>query len=137
MLDAHPAIMEARGVPQGAWPGGYCNQANTAAEENAVLLQHDGKSAAPAYAWMDGKCRNLFVRLKRPIKTGEELWVFGTSTDAMGIWAQSETPAARVKSRNTRRVCTPTTRANRKVRCNPSSGIEPRKSAHRSRIKNF
>ena len=49
MLDAHPAIMEARGVPQGAWPGGYCNQANTAAEENAVLLQHDGKSAAPAY----------------------------------------------------------------------------------------
>ena len=75
MLDAHPAIMEARGVPQGAWPGGCCNQANTAAEKNAVLLQHDGKSAAPAYAWMDGKCRNLFVRLKRPIKAGEEILV--------------------------------------------------------------
>jgi len=26
MQDAHPRIMQERGIPAGAWPGGHCNQ---------------------------------------------------------------------------------------------------------------
>jgi hypothetical protein len=35
---AHPQLMQDRGVPSGAWPGGYCNQADRSEDLNADLL---------------------------------------------------------------------------------------------------
>ena len=75
MLDAHPRIMQARKVPPGAWPGGFCNQADQVTEQNAELLQHEGCCTAPAYDWMDEQCHNLFVKLTRPVSAGEEILV--------------------------------------------------------------
>jgi hypothetical protein len=64
--------MQERGIPAGAWPGGYCNQADQPEAQNAELLQHEGKCTAPSYDWMDEQCHNLFVKLKRPVPAGEE-----------------------------------------------------------------
>eukprot|EP01036_Dinobryon_divergens_P040818 gene40818-54025_t len=75
MQDAHPRIMHERGIPAGAWPGGYCNQADQPEAQNAELLQHEGKCTAPSYDWMDEQCNNLFVKLKRPVPAGEEILV--------------------------------------------------------------
>ena len=75
MQDAHPRIMQERKIPAGAWPGGYCNQADQPEVQNAELLQHEGICTAPGYAWMDEKSHNLFVNLKRPVPAGEEILV--------------------------------------------------------------
>ena len=75
MQDAHPRIMQERKIPAGAWPGGYCNQADQPEAQNAELLQHEGICTAPVYAWMDEKSHNLFVKLKRPVPAGEEILV--------------------------------------------------------------
>ena len=75
MMDAHPRVMQTRKVPPGAWPGGYCNQADRPEDQNADLLQHEGNCTAPAYEWMDGQCNNLFVKLKQPVGAGEEILV--------------------------------------------------------------
>ena len=75
MIDAHPQLMQDRGIPAEAWPGGYCNQADRSEDLNAELLQHDGKCDVPTYQWMDDRCRNLFVKLRRPVRSGEEILV--------------------------------------------------------------
>jgi hypothetical protein len=75
MQDAHPRIMQERKIPAGAWPGGYCNQADQPEAQNAELLQHEGICIAPVYAWMDEKSHNLFVKLKRLVPAGEEILV--------------------------------------------------------------
>eukprot|EP01036_Dinobryon_divergens_P029992 gene29992-39172_t len=74
-LDAHPRVMQARKIPLGAWPGSFCNQADQPTEQNAELLQHEGSCATPAYEWMDEQCHNLFLKLKRPVRAGEEILV--------------------------------------------------------------
>ena len=76
MMDAHPQLMQGSGIPVGAWPGGYCNQADRVEDLNADLLQHEGKCNAPAYEWMDDRCRTLFVRLRKPVREGEEILIF-------------------------------------------------------------
>ena len=76
MMDAHSQLMQGRGIPVGAWPGGYCNQADRVEDLNADLLQHEGKCNAPAYEWMDDRCRTLFVRLRKPVREGEEILIF-------------------------------------------------------------
>ena len=87
MMDAHPQLLQERGVPEGAWPGGYCNQANRREDQNADLLQHDGKCDALPYAYMDDKCRNLFVKLRRPVAVGEEILVdYGYSVTRQTRW---------------------------------------------------
>jgi hypothetical protein len=87
MMDAHPQLLQERGVPEGAWPGGYCNQANRREDQNADLLQHDGKCDVPPYAHMDDRCRNLFVKLKRPVTAGEEILVdYGYSVTRQTQW---------------------------------------------------
>ena len=63
-MDAHPRLMEECGIPFGAWPGGYCNQANNEEELNAILLQHGGKCTAPAYEYLDDRCRTLWLPAK-------------------------------------------------------------------------
>ena len=68
--------MQDRGIPVGAWPGGHCNQADRIEDLNADLLQHEGKCNAPAYEWMDDRCRTLFVRLRKPVREGEEILIF-------------------------------------------------------------
>ena len=75
MMDAHPQLMQDRGIPAEAWPGGYCNQADRSGDLNADLLQHDGKCDVPMYQWMDDRCRNLFGKLRRPVCSGEEILV--------------------------------------------------------------
>ena len=75
MMDAHPRHMRERKVPEGAWPGGFCNQADRREDQNADLIQHDGKCTAPAYDWMDARCCNLFVKLNRSVSAGEEILV--------------------------------------------------------------
>ena len=74
ILDAHPRVMRERKIPTGAWPGGFCNQADTPEEQNAKLIQHDGKCTAPAYEWMDEQCQ-LFVKLERPVYAGKEVLI--------------------------------------------------------------
>ena len=65
MMDAHPQLMQDRGISAGAWPGGYCNQADRSEDLNADLLQQDGKCDVPSYQWMDDRWRNLlFVKLR-------------------------------------------------------------------------
>ena len=59
MIDAHPQLMQDRGIPVGAWPGGYCNQADRVEDLNADLLQHEGTCKAPAYEWMDDPQNSL------------------------------------------------------------------------------
>jgi hypothetical protein len=87
MMDAHPQLMQDRGIPAGAWPGGYCNQANQSEDLNADLLQHDGKCKVPTYQWMDDRCRNLFVKLRRPVRAGEEILVeYGYSARRQTLW---------------------------------------------------
>lgn len=87
MMDAHPQLLQERGVPEGAWPGGYCNQADCREDQNADLLQHDGKCNVPPYAHMDDRCRNLFVRLNRPVAAGEEILVdYGYSVTRQTRW---------------------------------------------------
>ena len=87
MMDAHPQLMQARGIPAGAWPGGYCNQADRSEDLNADLLQHDGKCTVPMYQWMDDRCRNLFVKLRRPVRAGEEILVeYGYSARRQSLW---------------------------------------------------
>jgi len=87
MMDAHPLLMKQRNIPAGAWPGGYCNQTDRIEDLNADLLQHDGTCAVPAYEWMDGRCRNLFVRLRRPVRAGEEILVdYGYSAARQTRW---------------------------------------------------
>ena len=75
MMDAHPQLMQDRGIPAGAWPGGYCNQANRSEDLIADLLQHDGKCKVPMYQWMDDRCRNVFVKLRQPVRAGKEILV--------------------------------------------------------------
>ena len=66
----------ARGIPAGARPGGYCNQADRSEDLNAEdLLQQDGKCEVLTHQWMDDRCRNLFVKLRRPVRAGEEILV--------------------------------------------------------------
>ncbi len=83
MMDAHPQLMQDhRGIPAGAWPGGYCNQADRSEDLNAELLQHDGKCDVPTYQWMDDRCRNLFVKLRRRDRSARakrSLWITGTA----------------------------------------------------------
>jgi len=87
VLDAHPSLMQQHQVPAGAWPGAYCNQGDTRAELNGKLLQHDGRCTAPAYEWMDDRCRRLFVQLTRPVLAGEEILVeYGYSADRQTRW---------------------------------------------------
>ena len=51
-------------------PGG--NTGRTKAE----LFQHDGEVCkAPAYEYMDDRCRKLFVRTTRPVQQGEEILI--------------------------------------------------------------
>jgi hypothetical protein len=79
--------MQQEQVPAGAWPGAYCNQGVTRAELNGKLLQDDERSTAPAYQWMDDRCRLLFVQLTRPVLTGEEILVdYGYSADRQTRW---------------------------------------------------
>ena len=87
-LDAHPSWMQQEQVPAGAWPGAYCNQGATRANKlNGKLLQHDERCTAPAYKWMDDRCRLLFVQLTRPILAGEDIFVdYGYSTDRQTRW---------------------------------------------------
>ena len=87
-MDAHPQLMRDRGIPVGAWPGGYCNQADRVEDLNADLLQHEGTCNAPAYEWMDDRCRTLFVRLRRPVREGEEILV---DYRALGNWPSGQT----------------------------------------------
>ena len=75
MQDAHPRIMQEREIPAGAWPGGYCNQADQPVAQNAELLQREGTCTAPAYAWIDEKCHNLFIKLNKPVPVGAEILV--------------------------------------------------------------
>jgi hypothetical protein len=87
MMDAHPQLMRDRGIPAGAWSGDYCNQANQSEDLNADLLQHDGKCKVPTYQWMDDRCRNLFVKLRRPVRAGEEILVeYGYSARRQTLW---------------------------------------------------
>jgi len=87
MMDAHPQLMQERKIPLGAWPGGYCNQADRKGDLNADLLQHDGKCEVPSYSWMDERCRNLFVKLRRPVRAGEEILVdYGYSSARQTRW---------------------------------------------------
>ena len=87
VLDAHPSLMQTRQVPAGAWPGAYCNQGNRPAELNGKLLQHDGRCTAPAYEWMDDRCRPLFVQLTRAVLAGEEILVeYGYTADRQTRW---------------------------------------------------
>lgn len=108
-LDAHPRLQEERGVPTGAWPGAFCNQADTADEQNAELLQHDGKHQAPEYPWMDDRCHNLYVKTNRPIAVGEEILVdYGYHPRRQTTWGfglQAKKP--RVKSDYQLRTRTP------------------------------
>lgn len=86
-LDAHPMLMQQEQVPAGAWPGAYCNQGTTRAELNGKLLQHDGRCLAPAYKWMEDRCRPLFVQLTRPVLAGEEILVdYGYTADRQTRW---------------------------------------------------
>ena len=75
MIDAHPQLMQDRGIPAGAWPVGYCNQADRGKDLNADLLQHDGKCDVLTNQWIDNRCRNLFVKLRQPVRAGEEVLV--------------------------------------------------------------
>ena len=75
MVDAHPGLMAERGIPAGAWPGGFCNQADLIEQVNAELFQHDGKCTAPDYEFIDPKVRTLFVRTLRTIPAGEEILI--------------------------------------------------------------
>ena len=87
MMDAHPKIMKNRGVPPGAWPGGYCNQADFPETQNADILQYYGTCEAPKYEWMDEQCHNLFVKLRRPVRAGEEVLVdYGYSASRQTRW---------------------------------------------------
>ena len=87
MMDAHPQLLQERGIAEGAWPGGYCNQANHRDEQNADLLQHDGKCDVPPYLHMGERCRNLFVKLSRPVTAGEEILVdYGYSVTRQTRW---------------------------------------------------
>lgn len=87
VLDAHPSLMQSRRIPAGAWPGAFCNQGDSRAELNGKLLQHDGKCSAPAYEWLDGQCRSLFVQLTRPVRAGEEILVeYGYTADRQTRW---------------------------------------------------
>ena len=74
-MDAHPQLMRDRGIPVGAWPGGYCNQADRVEDLNADLLQHERKCNAPVYQCMDDSCHTLFVRLRQPVREDEEIFV--------------------------------------------------------------
>ena len=86
-LDAHPSLMQEEKVPAGAWPGAYCNQGAIRAELNGKLLQHDGSCTAPAYQWMENRCRPLFVQLTRPVSAGEEILVdYGYTADRQTRW---------------------------------------------------
>jgi len=72
MVDAHPNLMQDKGIPDGAWPGGFCNQADLPEQINAVLFQHDGECRAPHYDYMDDRARTLFVRTLRAISIASE-----------------------------------------------------------------
>ena len=76
VMDAHPKVLEnLSGAPSNAWPGANCKQALQEQHQNADHFQNEGQFSAPSYEWMDEKCRNLFVKLKRPIKVGDEILV--------------------------------------------------------------
>ena len=75
MVDAHPSLMQDKGIPDGAWPGGFCNQADCPEQINAELFQHDGECRAPHYDYMDDRARTLFVRTLRAISIGEEILI--------------------------------------------------------------
>ena len=86
-MDAHPRVMGEQGIPAGAWPGGFCNQANNKLELNAVLLQHEGKCTAPRYEYLDDRCRYLFIKTTKPVAAGEELLVdYGYSVTRQTLW---------------------------------------------------
>ena len=73
VADAHPSNLRSSQLPYNAWPGAYCNQANQPIDQNGELFQHQGKCSAPIYSWIDKRCRNLFVRIIRPVAAGEEV----------------------------------------------------------------
>lgn len=114
MADAHPIVLQERGYPTGSWPGGYCNQAETPDEQNAELFQHDGEVCkAPAYEYMDDRCRKLFVRTTRPVQQGEEIlidygyhphrqtkWGFGPKAKKPAFKANYNLRAKGVKRKN-------------------------------------
>ena len=111
-MDAHPRLMEECGIPFGAWPGGYCNQANNEEELNAILLQHGGKCTAPAYEYLDDRCRTLFIQTRRPVVAGEELLVdYGYSATRQTQWGFGlKAKVPRVKSKYAFRPRTTKTR---------------------------
>ena len=75
MVDAHPAIMKEKHIPDGAWPAAFCNQADLPEQINGQLFQHDGKCVVPQYDYMDNRVRTLFVRTLRAISAGEEILI--------------------------------------------------------------
>lgn len=75
VADAHPRNISQLQLPFNAWPGAYCNQADKPEDQNGELFQHQGKSKAPTYSWIDKRCRNLFVKLTRPVTAGEEVLI--------------------------------------------------------------
>ena len=75
VADAHPSNLRTLQMPFNAWPGAFCNQADQPANQNGELFQHQGKCSAPNYSWIDKRCRNLFVKLTRPVTAGEEVLI--------------------------------------------------------------
>ena len=75
VADAHPSNLKSLQLPFNAWPGALCNQANQPIEQNGELFQHQGKCSSPKYSWIDKRCRNLFVKIIRPVAAGEEVFV--------------------------------------------------------------
>jgi hypothetical protein len=73
VADAHPSHLVNIHAPFNAWPGAYCNQADQLTDQNAELFSHEGKCTAPRYDFIENKCRNLFVKLLRPVTAGEEI----------------------------------------------------------------